>query len=197
MKTFAWSRIQTALLIVLAIGCGLWWLQNNGEETPEQAPSGIPLVLVNDGVAYGYDKDGNNDLVLKSPEVRYYNDARGTHYRDPDLTQMVGVETNHIIADSAVQSQDNTLITMRGEVHGVHDDPNNPKAHTLFESDSVAYDLPKNTAETNDPVVITTPNSTSRAIGAIWLLNQNLFILKKKVRSNYAPPRNPQPSASH
>lgn len=191
MNSVAGKRLCLALLIAIATVTLLWWIHNNLQRDQEQNVTGIALLRVTDGVVYRYDEIGDNTLILKSPEVRYYADKRGTCFQRPKLTRKHAATIDTLSAMHAVENQQRTQIHMWGNVLGVHKNLNIPKVHTVLESDTLNYHITKNEAETDDSVVITTTESKTSASGAIWQLNENLFILNKNIRSHYAPDQAP------
>lgn len=191
MNSVTRKRLYPALLITLAVGTLFWWMKNHLAGEQERNTTGIALLQVTDGVVYRYDETGDNHLILKSPEVRYYADERGTHFERPKLTRKHGATRNSLSAARAVENQARTEIRLYGNVLGVHDNYTLPRAHTILESDTLNYRIATDEAETDDSVVITTPDGETHANGAIWQLNKNLFILEQNVRSHYAPDHAP------
>lgn len=191
MNSIVGKRLCLAVLIIIATVTLFWWIRNNLQRDQEQNVTGIALLRVTDGVVYRYDETGENTLILNSPEVRYYADRRGTRFQSPKLTRKHLATIDTLSAMHALENQERTQIHMWGNVRGVHNNLNIPRAHTVLESDSLNYHITKNEAETDDSVAITTPESKTSASGAIWQLNDNLFILDKNIRGHYAPDQVP------
>lgn len=187
----AWFQKRSLIWLGLSIIVAGIWLRNQNAEDEQAAPqTAPPLLIVKQGVSYIYDEQGKTNTILRSPLTHHYQDQRGTHFQSPTLDYQQGDSQTHIRANQAVQNQARTELNLSGEVFAQRQIGQDPSTKTDFSSEQMLYRLEQNQAETDLPVQIRTADSTTHAIGTIWHLNQNLFILKQNVRSYYAPHHN-------
>lgn len=182
-----YSLRQILLLIFLAVIVLVSFLFNRQQPVKTEPVSAPPLLVINNSETYRYNAQGITDTRLQSQKTTYYNDDRGTHFQAPILTQIAPPITQTLQADTAIQNHAKTEIFMQGDVVGQQNNTQNAQQTLTFKTPALLYRVPENTAETNELVTILTPDSTTYATGALWHLKQNLFILKKNVRSTYAP----------
>ncbi|SUO95368.1 LPS export ABC transporter periplasmic protein LptC [Suttonella ornithocola] len=182
-----YSLRQILLLIFLAVIVLVSFLFNRQQSVKTEPVSAPPLLVINNSETYRYNAQGVTDMHLQSQKTIYYNDDRGTHFQAPVLTQINPPIKQILQANTAVQNHAKTEIFMQGNVIGQRNNTQNTQQTLTFKTPALTYRVSENTAETNTHVTILTPNSTTYATGALWHLKQNLFILKKNVRSTYAP----------
>lgn len=186
MNAFRRQSLVFVLLLAIAALIAVWWGRNQFVDDVPAGKTGIPLITLKQSTLYQFDEQGTRDLILSSEQVRHFQNQKGTEFTQPELTRLQADATSTLRADFAVQNAQQTQIRMRGEVHATHTPHNKPDDITTFTSPTLTYYVPENEAETDDPVVITTRDSITHATGSLWHLNQNLFILKKNIRSDYA-----------
>lgn len=173
------------LLLFLTATIFFIWLSSNRATEDTSTPLAPPLLVAHNSQNYQYNEQGQVRTSLIAKTITYYNDERGTDFISPIVSTYKGNISNRITADTANQNQDKSLITLNGNVIAIHQNPNQPRTNTRFESPNMRYYPNENRAETDEAIKIFTPDSTTYAIGTIWQINQNLFILKKNVRSTY------------
>lgn len=170
---------------------GIWLRSQSIESNPEteQAPA-PPTLVVEDGTSYLYDEQGRSDTILSAPLTHYYRDERGTQFTQPRLEYRQDEARIFLRAERARQDQARSRLEMEGDVFGERQVGQERRSRTEFNAEHMLYRIRENQAETDVPVIIRSADSTTHAIGTIWHLNQNLFILKQNVRSYYAPDHN-------
>lgn len=188
----AWFQKRHIVWIVLsAVIVGIW-LRHQAIEHAEkdESPQAPPLLVVHEGISYRYDEQGNSHMKLSAPLTHYYQDARGTEFTQPRLHHQQGETHTHIRADYAQQNEAGTELHLENNVFAERQNGEDSTTRFEFSTDKMLYRIDKNQAESDTPVLIRSADSTTHAIGTIWHLNQNLFILKQNVRSYYAPHHN-------
>ena len=176
------SQLRFLVFLLLLIVGVLFWLRSN---LPEEAPDRLaePAFLqIKDATIYGFAPDGRAEKSLASKEVLHYQNERGTHFLQPVFNSVRDNKTTSLYADYGIESQDKTVIDLQN-VRGESLDAKGRK--NTLKTESARYLVQEKLALTDKEVFITTPNSTTTGLGAEWKLGDNIFILKKNVRSSY------------
>lgn len=184
------SKSTLLLTLLSAVIIGIWLRQQNTETPTDDTSPAPPLLVVHEGKSHLYNVQGDTETIISAPLTHYYQDARGTQFTQPELQHKQNQAQIYLRADYAQQNQAKTQLQLEGNVFAKRQIGEDNSSRTEFFTDNMLYHLDKNEAETTAPVKILSADSTTHAIGTIWYLNQNLFILKQTVRSYYAPHHN-------
>ncbi|MDO4643234.1 MAG: LPS export ABC transporter periplasmic protein LptC [Cardiobacteriaceae bacterium] len=174
---------RSLMWLALALFITLWWWQRENGGTvlsPNEDP--VRLSLTN-STLYQYDEAGKQVTVLHSPYAEHWKNGE-EHLQQPEMQNRLPDGHRRLHAASAVRNAEKNLITLSGTVEG---EQITAKHHYRLNTDSLHYYPNMQLAETDDPIILSSENSRTEAVGARWQMSSNLFTLKKDIRSTYAP----------
>lgn len=156
----------------------------------QQHPSNI---IINH-ISHHYDEAGKLNYLLNAEEVRHFqiNSKRPSNKDHTDISQpeIILYRDNappwHIRSDSGQSTEQGSVITMIGNVIAWQTDAAGFKSELTTTKLVVMPD--KQYAETDKPVMLKAPDSTTKAIGMQAFLQQDKIKLLSRVRGLYEAP---------
>lgn len=175
---------QAALACLCAMLAVWWWTQRYGENPSVQSEGNRPTLTVQQATTYRFAENGALQDTLQAQSVSYYHDSRETRFIRPTLRREI--ESGHLHGESQEGHMlANGNIDFRGSVlmqrfTGEQED-------MAVRSNSLHYDSTAQTLASTEEVEITSPESRTLSLGAVWQLEHNYLILQENVRSHYEP----------
>lgn len=158
--------------------------ENNAEEVQK---SPYPLFVVKDYDLVRFNENGQKIYEIEGPEMRHFDDERGSTLDDPFLTHFTLEDQRDWTArsDIALVNEDQSLITMNDNVVLTKFDKKDAKTTILNTSQLFVHD--KGEKVTNDvwTKIRTYPNNTIEGIGLDGYPKIGQFNLLKDVKSYY------------
>ncbi|WP_233145240.1 LPS export ABC transporter periplasmic protein LptC [Wohlfahrtiimonas populi] len=158
--------------------------ENNTEEVQK---SPYPLFVVKDYDLVRFNENGQKIYEIEGPEMRHFDDERGSTLDDPFLTHFTLEDQRDWTArsDIALVNEDQSLITMNDNVVLTKFDKKDAKTTILNTSQLFVHD--KGEKVTNDvwTKIRTYPNNTIEGIGLDGYPKIGQFNLLKDVKSYY------------
>lgn len=158
--------------------------ENNTEEA-QKSPH--PLFVVKGYDLVRFNENGQKIYEIEGPEMRHFDDERGTTLDDPFLTHFTLEDQRDWTArsDVALVNEDQSLITMNDNVVLTKFDKKDAKTTILNTSQLFVHD--KGEKVTNDvwTKIRTYPNNTIEGIGLDGYPKIGQFNLLKDVKSYY------------
>lgn len=158
--------------------------ENNTEEVQK---SPYPLFVVKGYDLVRFNEKGQKIYTIEGPEMRHFDDERGSTLQDPFLTHFTIEDRRDWTArsDVALVNEDQSLITMNDNVVLTKFDQNDAKTTILNTSQLFVHD--KGEKVTNDvwTKIRTYPNNTIEGIGLEGYPKIGQFNLLKDVKSYY------------
>lgn len=175
------KNIIFALLALCLIG---WWQYNeNHADLPSLAEDSVLLSLEN-AVIYQYGHDGKRKNRLSGSYIEHMKTGEN-RFIAPKIMQNIPRGIRVLQARFGEQSANGQIIVLHDNVFAREYKNHQPGA--TLHTDNLEYDSNLQTITTDSAVILDTPNSHITAEGMQWRLPQNLFILKKNIRSTYVP----------
>ena len=158
--------------------------ENNTEEAQN---SPYPLFVVKGYDLVRFNENGQKTYEIEGPEMRHFDDDRGSTLDDPFLTHFTLEDQRDWTArsDVALVNEDQSLITMNDNVVLTKFDKKDAKTTILNTSQLFVHD--KGEKVTNDvwTKIRTYPNNTIEGIGLDGYPKIGQFNLLKDVKSYY------------
>lgn len=158
--------------------------ENNTEEVQK---SPYPLFVVKGYDLVRFNENGQKIYEIEGPEMRHFDDERGSTLDDPFLTHFTLEDQRDWTArsDIALVNEDQSLITMNDNVVLTKFDKKDAKTTILNTSQLFVHD--KGEKVTNDvwTKIRTYPNNTIEGIGLDGYPKIGQFNLLKDVKSYY------------
>ncbi len=158
--------------------------ENNTEEA-QKSPH--PLFVVKGYDLVRFNENGQKIYEIEGPEMRHFDDERGSTLDDPFLTHFTLEDQRDWTArsDIALVNEDQSLITMNDNVVLTKFDKKDAKTTILNTSQLLVHD--KGEKVTNDvwTKIRTYPNNTIEGIGLDGYPKIGQFNLLKDVKSYY------------
>ena len=158
--------------------------ENNTEEVQK---SPYPLFVVKGYDLVRFNENGQKIYEIEGPEMRHFDDERGSTLDDPFLTHFTLEDQRDWTArsDIALVNEDQSLITMNDSVVLTKFDKKDAKTTILNTSQLFVHD--KGERVTNDvwTKIRTYPNNTIEGIGLDGYPKIGQFNLLKDVKSYY------------
>ena len=178
------SLLTTLLLFGVAIVAAVIWLKNNAFEERKTDTENKPAFLeLNRATLHRFDETGKEKITLTAKKVFDYQDERGREFFSPVLVRKNAANKNQLEADFARENEAETEL----DLEKVRAKSINQKGEeNLITTDTAKYFIAENRVETDKYLEIQTPKSKTTATGGEWLVGDNMFILKKNIRSAYA-----------
>ena len=158
--------------------------ENNTEEAQN---SPYPLFVVKGYDLVRFNENGQKTYEIEGPEMRHFDDDRGSTLDDPFLTHFTLEDQRDWTArsDVALVNEDQSLITMNDNVVLTKFDKKDAKTTILNTSQLFVHD--KGEKVTNDvwTKIHTYPNNTIEGIGLDGYPKIGQFNLLKDVKSYY------------
>lgn len=183
-----WFRRPFVLLLSLSIALSLIWLsQQEPSETENiNTESAPPLLILEQGKYYRYQKNGNRLAELDF--------SKATHYQNPDYTELEQPQlrlykNNYqilITGEKAQQKQLDDPIELKGNAQATRIETQNQEETLHYQSQTLIYNPQTQTLQSPEQTTLQSKESHTQANQALWQLEENLFILKGNIRSQYA-----------
>lgn len=182
-------NLLLSLLLLSAIGASIWSIlvSNESHSTQTNDSSSLPDAFMEEVVATFMNKQGDPALKVLSPKM--------THYTNHDITNiekpLVTIYRNspnpwYINSDYAKTSQGLGQIDFWSHVKIYHQaDNKNPL--TTMKTMSLTVFPDKQTAETNQAIVIQQPSTIIHAVGMSVDMNDGTVKLLSQARGEYDP----------
>lgn len=158
--------------------------ENNTEEVQK---SPYPLFVVKGYDLVRFNENGQKIYEIEGPEMRHFDDERGSTLDDPFLTHFTLEDQRDWTArsDIALVNEDQSLITMNDNVVLTKFDKKDAKTTILNTSQLFVHD--KGEKVTNDvwTKIRTYPNNTIEGVGLDGYPKVGQFNLLKDVKSYY------------
>lgn len=185
MITF--KNILISLLLMVAIGLSSWSLLSSHGKQPVEMNPLKPDAFMEDVVATTFNKQGKPSLMLVTPKMIHYPNHDMTKILLPKVTIYRQSPNPWLInSNYATASQGINQILFQDHVVIFHpadkDDPT-----TTMKTSALTVFPNKQIAETDQPVVITQPNTTIQAIGMLADLNIGIVKLLSQAKGIYVP----------
>lgn len=169
-------------------------LGSDSENKPVR-PSIYPNNIVSDHTSRHFNEQGKLNHLFIASEVRHYQvhpkrqtEKDYTEINQPRLTLFrENAPPWRIISDTGHASANSSVITFEGNVMVWQEDPTTGQRSELTTSKLVVKP-DQHYAETDKPVMILAPDSTTSAVGMKALLNQDKIQLLSRVRGTYEAP---------
>lgn len=161
-----------------------WWSQRFAAENAAAPDTEAPVLTLHAIKAYRYGENGLREDTLQADTVHYYSDDRDTLFTRPRLRR--DTATGHLEGEgnSGRYAPDGS-ITLEGDALMRRFSGNSPDISV--QSRILHYSPAAQTLASDETVTITTPESHTTSLGALWQLEHNSLILKQNVRSRYEP----------
>ena len=179
-----------SLLLVIAISLSTWsiFLSKQWAPASTDALSHRPDAFMEDVIATIINKEGNPVLKVAAPKMIHYADNDSTDMTAPNITVFRKESPNpwFINADFAKATQGISQILFQKNVV-IHHPANIDNPTTTMSTDSLTVFPDEQTAQTNDPILITQPSSTIHAVGMHANLKDGTVKLLSQAREEYVP----------
>lgn len=161
-----------------------WWRgENVADERQDNIDPNTPTLRLYNLQAQQFDATGKPTSSLSSPQVDYYDDARGSLYQQPQLQYFDHLQRFNINSDSAQVSADKNKIHFNGNVLAQTLIDNQPQR--WLTAPTLDYDRQRQIVYSDDNITLHSANSHTHALGASWQIDQDIVSFKQQVRSTY------------
>ncbi|MRI34125.1 LPS export ABC transporter periplasmic protein LptC [Endozoicomonas sp. OPT23] len=184
------NSLLLALLLLTLVGAGYWSYDSGLNIVPQKKAAAIrknaDYYLLNADVTQ-YNAQGSLSYTLNAKAITHYP------HNDTTLVQLPHLENfsnpkKRVVADAlnGKMLPGNLDIELWDKVVLTETTKQNGKQQRM-DTDFLTIYSKKALAVTNQPVLITSPTGTTRAIGMEAYYNQGLVKLKSRVRGNHTP----------
>lgn len=177
-----------SLIMIAVAGTAVWiTLSYKPQHAALAQINTLPDARMEDVIAVTMDKQGKPRMKIVTPKLTHYAQNDTTHFISPQLTlYRKSPQPWFITANFAKSMQGAEQVNFWDEVIIQHAaDQNNPA--TIIKTSTLTVYPNKQTAETNDPIVMMQPNTTVKATGMFADMNTGDIKLLSQARGEYVP----------
>lgn len=179
------GKIKNVIFILLSGGLLWLWQYNEDRIAEAKTLTTDPVALsLENAVMYQYGQTGSLTTRISGQYIEHMKNGEN-HFIAPELKQITPQGSRILKAKFGAQSANQQTITLRGNVFA--EESQNGQTVAALHTNQLQYERPQQLITTDSTVILDTPESHTTADGAQWQMQQNLFILKKNIRSSYVP----------
>jgi len=181
------NTLTTLFIIALGLAASMTFMFNNSDDKKTANQTLLPDAFMENVVATTMDKYGKPKMKIVTPRL--------THYAENDTTQLVSPELTlyrksptpwYITANHATATQGADLIHFKQDVV-IHHAADSDHPATLIKTPSLTVHPSDQTAETDEFITMTQPNTLIKAIGMRANMNTGDIKLLSQAKGEYVP----------
>ncbi len=174
-------------IIALGLAAGMTFVLNNANNTKVTNNTLLPDAFMENVTATIMDKYGKPKMKIVTPKMTHFTENDTTQLASPELTLYRKSPTPwYITADHATATQGADLIHFQKDVM-IHHAADTDHPATLIKTPSLTVHPNDQTAETDELITMTQPNTLIKAVGMRANMNTGDIKLLSQAKGEYVP----------